>query len=452
MLSNTPTGIDRVEMAYAQHLDRNYSGRTRYLVSLGGVPQVMPSAVAVSFLRATRAIWNEAQDASSAEVAGKLSRFLALPDGLLADGDSRIGARPATSVRRKLAGAAMLVQSALSRLRPAAMTGCATERNRTVYLNVSHQSIDNPQLLRWLKGGGAHAAAFLLHDLIPITNPEYVRANAPDRHVQRVRTMVQSASSVIVNSNYTSAVLRDYLDEHNQSVGEIVTAPLGVEEAFLSRARARVDVPPYFVCVGTIEPRKNHLMLLQVWRRMIAEMGEAAPKLVLIGRKGWENGGAINLIERGRDLQNHVIACSGVSDKVLARLVTHARATLFPSHVEGYGLPVAESLALGTPVICSDIDATREVGGDLVERLDSLDGAAWLRAIAEYAAPESVRQQTHRELLSHYTAPRWDDHLLVFDGIVAGIFADRRIAPQSRPAWRLPEPLDRLRELHGRSL
>lgn len=83
---------------------------------------------------------------------------------------------------------------------------------------------------------------------------------------------------------------------------------------------------------------------------------------------------------------------------------------LFPSFAEGYGLPVAEALACGVPVICSDLPALREVGGDVPEYLDPIDGIAWMAAIEAYIADPSPRRAAQMQRLRAWQCPTWPDH------------------------------------------
>jgi glycosyltransferase involved in cell wall biosynthesis len=106
---------------------------------------------------------------------------------------------------------------------------------------------------------------------------------------------------------------------------------------------------------GTLEPRKNHLTILNVWRELLARLGQAAPRLILVGERGWENENILDLLERCRPLRGHVLEVAGLTTPAFKRLLKGARALLMPSFAEGYGLPVAEALAVGTPVLASDM-------------------------------------------------------------------------------------------------
>jgi glycosyltransferase involved in cell wall biosynthesis len=135
------------------------------------------------------------------------------------------------------------------------------------------------------------------------------------------------------------------------------------------------------------------------------------PHLVLVGGRGWENENIIDMLERCAALQGIVEERNVMSDDEVRTLLLGARALLLPSFAEGYGLPLAEALALGVPAICSDIAALREVGGDVPEYLDPLDGLAWRRAIVEYTPADSPRRTAQLTRLATWPAPTWPAHM-----------------------------------------
>ena len=167
---------------------------------------------------------------------------------------------------------------------------------------------------------------------------------------------------------------------------------------------------PYFVVLGTIEPRKNHLLLLHLWREMAARLGPETPHLAVIGQRGWECENVVDMLERCDALRRVVHELPACTDVELTRYLRHANALLFPSFAEGYGMPLVEALMLGTPVIANDLDVFHEIAGDVPDYVDGLDGVGWMRAIEQFSMPCSPRRAEQLARMAAFQVPTWDRH------------------------------------------
>ena len=278
----------------------------------------------------------------------------------------------------------------------------------SVLLNTGHSGLQDAGYATRVQRLGLRPLYFL-HDLIPITHPEYCRPGEAAKHEQRLATMLSTGCGLLANSVATAEELRGYA----QRVGSAVP-PLGVAllaPARLARPRAeRPWMPPYFVMLGTIEPRKNHLLLLNVWRALVQRDGERAPRLVIVGQRGWECEQVLDLLDRCEALRGFVLERQGCDDTELATLLAHAQALLFPSFAEGYGMPMVEALAAGVPVLASDLPVFREVAGDVPEYLDPLDGPGWIRAIDDYVHMNGARRRAQLARMHGWQAPTWKAH------------------------------------------
>jgi glycosyltransferase involved in cell wall biosynthesis len=181
-------------------------------------------------------------------------------------------------------------------------------------------------------------------------------------------------------------------------------------------------VEPYFVILGTIEARKNHWLLLQVWRRLIERFGAATPRLVIIGRRGWECENVLDMLERCAPLDGIVIERGNCSDHDVAVYLQHAQALLMPSFAEGYGLPVVEALSAGLPVIASDLAIFHEIAGETPDYVDPLDGTRWAELIVQYAAGGGLRNE-QLQRLARYRAATWREHFDIVDALVRRVGA-----------------------------
>ena len=386
----TPTGIDRVELAYAEHLIATGADACFTAVAPGGRLALVPAQTARRFVGAIGALW---RGGAAAEGAARQVRHLGrrARAGLLASREGRL----------------------MSQL---------GSRQQAVYLLVSHHHLERPRAIARLKRRGAARFICLIHDLIPIEYPEYAKPGQAENHLRRIETATRFADALIVNSAVTRDALQPYLERAGRPV-PVLVAPLGTDLPAVPAAATPDFERPYFVCVGTIEARKNHLLLLNLWRRMATELGERAPVLVLIGQRGWETENVIDLLDRCPALRNVVIEHGALADDAMVRLLHGARALLLPSFAEGFGFPVIEALQLGVPVLCSDIPALRETGGAVPEYIDPLDGPGWRAVILDYASSGSARRAAQLERLAGWRPPTWDQHFAVVERFIAEVAA-----------------------------
>jgi glycosyltransferase involved in cell wall biosynthesis len=373
VLHPTPTGVDRVEMAYARGLLAAIPDRLCFAgVHPTGLYGRLPRRAVVEFLDTTEHRWQAA--------GSGIARSL----------------RPAAA-------------RALFQLRPAPVP---RRRAPRLYLQASPNNLTKPDLIRAILRRENARFVCLVHDLIPIQYPEYARPGGAALHLRRMHTVVDLADGIVANSHATLAALQPYLDRAGRTPERRV-AHLGTDDLVRPAPRP-VPERPYFVCVGTIEPRKNHLLLLHLWRAMAEARGaEAIPRLVIVGRRGWENEQVVDMLERCPALVGCVDEYGGLPDAEVQALIAGARALLLPSFAEGYGMPVTEALALGVPVLCSDLPALREAGGAVPTFLDPLDGPGWRAAIDDLARADSAIAAGQRARLVDWRPTLWAQHIAI---------------------------------------
>lgn len=382
----TATGIDRVELAYAEHALTAGGGSCFAAISPLGSIGLLPRDAVASFVAETAAAWR-GETGRQREML-RLSRCLRA--GTLWRGTGAL----ATQMRR---GGKV----------PA-------------YLLVSHHHLDQQNAIARVKARSGGRFVCLIHDLIPICFPEYAKPGQNTAHLRRIESAVTLADAVIVNSGIT----RDTLLPHLRATGRktpVLVAPFGTDLPQLPELPEPESPPaerPYFVYVSTIEARKNHLLLLNLWRDMTNELGPEAPMLVLVGARGWESENVFDMLDRCPAVQDSVIEHRSLPDIEMVQLLRGARAVLLPSFAEGFGFPLLEGMALGTPALCSDLPALRDTGGSVPEYLHPLDGMGWRQAILDYAAPQSPRRAAQLERLKTWRPVSWDDHFTAVDALI----------------------------------
>jgi glycosyltransferase involved in cell wall biosynthesis len=234
--------------------------------------------------------------------------------------------------------------------------------------------------LSGLKQSGITVGAFI-HDLIPLTHPQFIRpAKLKGMQAFYLRTLalIDFACS---NSRYVAGEVAKLLDERLQRSIPIAAAPLAHDADGLSAATVHAEPLPripadYALCVGSLDGRKNHLLLVSVWSALNSKYEGQIPALVFAG-KWWRNSDALRqMLEQTNHVDGKIILLEDVSDTRLAQLYENCLLTLFPSFTEGWGLPVGESLSFGKPCIASNTSSIPEVGGDLVRYIDPYDREA----------------------------------------------------------------------------
>lgn len=378
-LNDTPNGIDRVDLRLARHFAFKRADDTQALLwTIAGGPRLFPASLAQDLVLEIEEHWQEL-GAAGADHEDPL--YEEVVQRLIRPGSGHGPITKASSRPRKRFSEALWKYGLRLGKSPtrAAPQGAA-------YLNATHFPLEYSSHLRWLQRRPDIVPAFFIHDLFPIVAPQYFWPAEPGRHARRMEHIAVLEGRIIVASSFVAEQVRRHFERDGRSA-RIVVARLPVSDAFLSprRPNPRLAGRPYFVVCGTIERRKNHDFLLRLWREM-AESSDDVPALVIVGKRGWNAEAAIDMLERASAISRHVIEVSGLSTSGLKRLMDNAAALLAPSISEGFGLPVAEALAAGVPVIAARIPSFGELAEDeLVDQnlslLDTLDGLGWLRTI-----------------------------------------------------------------------
>lgn len=292
-------------------------------------------------------------------------------------------------------------------------------REPRFFLETGHHGVEHPHYFKQLHKLELRPI-FFVHDLIPLIYPEYCRSGEAERHRVRMDAVLNMGRGLVVNSVATLRDLTAYAGNLKQSMPPTIVAKLAA--AVLPKPNVTPLIStPYFVMLGTIEPRKNHWMILHVWRRLIEQLGPAAPKLVIIGRRGWECENVVDMLERCEILRGFVLERPVCSDADLATYLCHAQALLFPSFSEGYGMPLVEALALGTPVIASNLDVFHEIAGEVPDYLDPLDSFGWKGKIQAFLTLDSAPRLAQLERMKAFEVPVWAAHFALVDKLINDI-------------------------------
>lgn len=274
------------------------------------------------------------------------------------------------------------------------------------YLNVGHANLTDRSLAA-IRGAGL-TVAVMVHDTIPLDHPAFARPGTVDPFRAKLAAVSRHADLVI----HTTHEARTKTEAQMAALGRVPpgsVAGLGVPVPVPGPLPKSIPTDrPYFVTIGTIEPRKNHAFLLDLW----VQLGPDAPQLYIIGGRGWADAAVLARLDAlppGGPVQ----VLSGLDDSTLAALLQNARALLFPSLAEGYGLPPVEAAALGVPVVASNLAVIRELLGEFAVYLEVTDSYSWLETIKTLAkaSPRALGRKA-------INPPNWADH---FKTVLSGL-------------------------------
>lgn len=229
----------------------------------------------------------------------------------------------------------------------------------------------------------------LMHDIIPIDFPQFVGPHHARNFVRDTAWQMENSQLLVCVSKYTADRVRCHATTSNPGrVPEIAVASPG---AFLRESVADRPMPPerqiegrkFVLYCSTIEIRKNHILLLKVWHRLLPVLGDRLPTLVLCGRWGWMYEELVAFMAQHPELAERVQFRSNVTDQQLAELYRGAEFSVYPSAVEGWGLGAAECLDFGLPVLISDAPSLAEATQGLMPTIPARNVEAWCAAVAK---------------------------------------------------------------------
>jgi alpha-1,2-rhamnosyltransferase len=220
----------------------------------------------------------------------------------------------------------------------------------------------------------------VIYDLIPLTHPQFYDTRLVQIFNEWFDWITQTAHGYVA----ISATVRDQVREQMRArIGPAKADTLWFdyfhlgseldlreETAAIETRLARLfDTPePVFLMVSTIEPRKNHDYLLDAFE--LAWAAGSTARLCIAGRIGWKCDALLARVRNHPELNRRLFMFNDLSDTSLEHAYSHASALVFPSYVEGFGLPLVEAMQRGLPAMGSDIPVFREIGGEFMAYFD----------------------------------------------------------------------------------
>ncbi|WDL74687.1 glycosyltransferase [Helicobacter winghamensis] len=361
----TPSGVDRVDLYYVLFLLKTYS-KIIFVRGYDGYLKTYPTQIALDILKKVAKNW------------------------------AKIDVVSHTIDKNDFINAKMDVEKIL-----------ISDKQYT-YFNLTHSLLIARYTIARLAAKNNVRMIYFCHDMTPITYPEYHADGlvAYEQHNCVMKLMLWSADLILVTSQAVKQDVLRYAKKINVESPQIVAKEIGAEENFLKTRWNNQDAHKHFLVVGTFEPRKNHILLFLAWKKLYSILHEDTPLLYIIGKRGW----LIDWLERyfkvEPNVSRFVKIMQNIQDDQLEKLMLESYATLNPSYAEGWGMPVAESVSMGIPTICSDIPAYHESSQGCAVFLSPVNVDIWVDKILEILDGTIV-------LPSHtYKIPTWENYFI----------------------------------------
>jgi glycosyltransferase involved in cell wall biosynthesis len=232
--------------------------------------------------------------------------------------------------------------------------------------------------------------ATTVHDLVPLRFPDWVTPRTREMHGEKYANAARTCDVMFVNSEYTGNDVAELLGFPRD---RIHVARPGIGEGFAATGPSAELGRPYVLGVGTLEPRKNLGRLVEAWRLLTGDVD-----LALAGGEGW--GAQAELADE------RIHRLGFVADTELPALYRGAAVFVYPSLFEGFGIPVIEAMACGTPVVASSHPSLDEACGDAAVRADPEDAEAIAAGVRDALAR---RDELVPRGLAHAARFTWRD-------------------------------------------
>lgn len=248
--------------------------------------------------------------------------------------------------------------------------------------------------LHALKRNSRVNAAHIIYDTIPLDFPQYV-PNASHIYHRHFVEMAQTAELAQAISRYSARRFTETILEPNllelRMLAHGLPDFIQLEGDIEPRQSPKLTGKRFVLFCSTIEARKNHLLLIHVWLKLLeSKPRDEVPILVFVGKWGWAFETVKNHIDHNPELEGKVMVLSDITDSELVWLYRHSVLGVFPSFTEGWGLAASESLLNGTPIVLSKAPALSEASQGLMPTLDPMDVTGWTRFLSEHLFDEGA--------------------------------------------------------------
>lgn len=283
-----------------------------------------------------------------------------------------------------------------------------------------------------------------IYDVIQWKFKSWYPKDASNQFIDSCARLISLSDQVLTCSKSSAIDLVEFSAAVKSSLPRVDIFRLGDEAADFDHEQgvARQDIESleegdgFILYVSTLDFRKNHRLLIDLWERLYAERGKAIPHLVLVGSKGWRGEEIASLLNTDQPFLKKIKLLHNINDKTLEWLYCNCMFTVYPSLYEGWGMPVAESLRHGRFCIASNGGSLPEVAPGVAEYLDPRDFMGWYRALLTYISSPALLAEKNAKA-AEYVRSEWSESALSVLAAVQGAGTPPRL-----PAVRSNVPIE----------
>jgi hypothetical protein len=251
----------------------------------------------------------------------------------------------------------------------------------------------------------------VVHDALPITTPQFFSSDLNKKYTAYFKDIVAIADHIVSVSHATENEVRESIKKLNLSGKpqfHVIHSGSSIDAKKSSKPKEFPFKPgEYLMSWGTIEPRKNRELLYYAYKAA-KRNGIDMPPMVVAGKVGWLSDDFFMIVTRDKDIADTFIIIESPHDEELLWLIKNCKFSVYPSHAEGWGLPIAESLHYKKTCISVNTSSMPEVAGDVIEYIQNpYDTKEITEKIIKLSKPENLKKAEDK--IKKFKPVSWDD-------------------------------------------
>jgi glycosyltransferase involved in cell wall biosynthesis len=259
----------------------------------------------------------------------------------------------------------------------------------------------------------------IIYDMLPSFYPQYFVPGMTIQFNTYMQKMLGICDEVFTISQSTKSDIIKFQATHNLPKITVDVFRLGEDFVRHDPIKPSFDLKPnkFILCVGTIESRKNHILLYYAMKDATTR-NISIPPIIVVGKRGWLADNLFYIVENDPIMSKKLLFINNATDQELSWLFQNCLLTVYPSFCEGWGLPIAESLYYGKHCLSSNSSSMPEIAGDLIDYFSPYDPVAMLGLITTYTNKPTLLEQKELDIQKNYKPTSWDETFLNIEQVV----------------------------------